>query len=637
MAWLGIAVIALLIVAALILPWVDLVRILSAETRLQRAEAEIRRLIAEVEVLRTVALRNATDRSAAVAGTPPPVVAVPPPIAAEAPKEAIEAPAEPENVPQLPPPAVDTAPARPSFEQQFGVRLPVWIGGVALALAGFFLVKFSIEQGWLTETVRVALGTGFGLSLLWAAGWVRRNDASANAARIGQSLSGAGIAVLYASLFAATTLYELIPAIVGFAAMGAVTLTALVLSVRHGPPVALLGMIGGFLTPALVRSGNPNAATLFLYLYFLFAGTIFLVRRERWWLLGLPLTAGAFAWVLYWLFGGQFAPGDTVWLGLFLLAVSATMAAASKQQFQSERDAAETGLWELFKPVSILNILTLGGALMLMGAASYRSGFDAQDWVFFGLLSAGGIGLAFFAPRLYGAVPWLAMAVNAVMLVSWRSAPAEDFAVTAAAFGVLFAACGFALQFRSIRPLLWAGLFATASLSYFLIAYFRLDGSSLLEGVEHVWGVLAIALSGLSTAATARVLREVPGERPDKQALLAVFAGTATAFLSLGLAVELKRDFLAVAIAGEMFALAWIGTWLEIKALRYFAAALASVFAFLLFPQILLLIQLAAFGLLEVQLPLQKTVPFVDTPRISARSSGGFLRRHRLSLALPQG
>jgi uncharacterized membrane protein len=64
---------------------------------------------------------------------------------------------------------------RVSFEQQFGARLPVWIGGVALALAGFYMVKYSIETGLLSPTVRVVLGLMSSSSLLVIANAMRLN------------------------------------------------------------------------------------------------------------------------------------------------------------------------------------------------------------------------------------------------------------------------------------------------------------------------------------------------------------------------------------------------------------------------------------------------------------------------------
>src|SRR5215510_5245828 len=71
--------------------------------------------------------------------------------------QATEPAPRPYQQPQPIPPAEDTGTVV-DLERQFGARLPVWIGGIALALAGFFLVRYTIEIGLLTETVRVVLG-----------------------------------------------------------------------------------------------------------------------------------------------------------------------------------------------------------------------------------------------------------------------------------------------------------------------------------------------------------------------------------------------------------------------------------------------------------------------------------------------
>ena len=497
--------------AVLVLPWIAIFRVARVERRLQEVEARIARLFTELAALRSTARSEAPEE----APSEEPDWAV---LAASAPPaEEIAAGIETAEVPMLVPPSapVEKPPAapRPTFEQQFGVRLPVWLGGAALALAGFFLVKVSIERGWLSPSVRVILGLAFGAWLLYAADWMRRKDGTPNGFRIAQALSGSGITVLYASLFAATSLYELIPPFMGFAALAALTLAALVLSLRHGPAVALMAMVGGFLTPAFVHSGDPSAPGLFLYLYFMLASVFVLIRQQNWWLLGLPSIAGAFLWVLIWVFAGNFRPGDTVYLGLFLLAISATVVAASRREFEGEQDA---GLAALLKPAYVLNALTLSGALLLMGAVGYQSGFGTADWVFFGLLSAGAAGLAFFDQRLYGTVPWLAMAVNAAMLAGWGEGTAEAFAVTCAAFGALFAVSGYVLQFRSPRPVLWAGLFSAASLGYFLLGYYELHATPLVEGFSAFWSSLALALAAVSTAAVARIIKKMPDDDPLK-------------------------------------------------------------------------------------------------------------------------
>jgi len=107
----------------------------------------------------------------------------------------------------------------------------------------------------------------FGVALLGLGEWLRPR-----AHAISQALSAAGIADLYAVLLAGVRLYALIPPLVGFALMGANTAVAVLLSLRQGPMIALLGLVGGFATPALGASGERHLGGLLAYLFLLDAG-----------------------------------------------------------------------------------------------------------------------------------------------------------------------------------------------------------------------------------------------------------------------------------------------------------------------------------------------------------------------------
>ena len=75
------------------------------------------------------------------------------------------------DLPPRPPP-----PAQPGFEERLGTRWVVWIGGLTLALGGFFMVRYSIEAGLLGPGVRTILGGLFALALLAAGEWTRRKE-----------------------------------------------------------------------------------------------------------------------------------------------------------------------------------------------------------------------------------------------------------------------------------------------------------------------------------------------------------------------------------------------------------------------------------------------------------------------------
>jgi uncharacterized membrane protein len=94
------------------------------------------------------------------------------------------------------------------FEETVGTRWVVWIGGLTLALGGFFMVRYSIEAGLLGPGVRTMLGGLFALALLLAGEWTRRKEslssiAALPIANIPAILTAAGTAVAFATVYAA--------------------------------------------------------------------------------------------------------------------------------------------------------------------------------------------------------------------------------------------------------------------------------------------------------------------------------------------------------------------------------------------------------------------------------------------------
>lgn len=494
------------------------------------------------------------------------------------------------------------------FEQQFGARLPVWIGGIALALAGFFLVKYSLDNNLLSPSVRISIGTIFGFGLLYAANKIRNKQDFSSGIRIAQSLSGAGIAVLYVVSYASVRLYALFPSIVGFIAMAAVTATALVLSLRHGPPIAMLGMAGGFLTPALLSTGSGDVFSLFIYLYFTASGLLIVIRKSNWWWLSIPTILGALLWVIVWLFT-RYTPSDSLCLGLFLAAISATIVSVSGRQYAEDGGGSRLGA---FKLTSILNYIALAGTLMLMGLIAGKAGFGWMEWGLFALLALGSIGLAFFNDRLYGFVPWVSMAVSAVMLGNWDTTDPIVFINVLFLFAIIYTVSSYFLMWRAYWPLAWAGLHAATMLSYYLLAWFKLQTFDLTIPTG-VWGVMALLLAIESTILAFKISKCL-AHNQHRDHILTVFVVAATSFVTIALFIELDREFLSVAIAVQMAALAWINRRVSVNALRPLTTTLSLVFALLLMPQILLMFQLTAYSLVEAKLYLQSTVPIVDWP-----------------------
>jgi len=131
-------------------------------------------LRARLDLMETVA-----SSAAAARPMPPPLPAQEAPIAPSAADqiriETTEEESPPRGQPVAPPPMPDipaAAPASqpgPGFEERIGTRWVVWVGGLTLALGGFFMVRYSIDAGLLGPGVRTLLGGAFALALLASA------------------------------------------------------------------------------------------------------------------------------------------------------------------------------------------------------------------------------------------------------------------------------------------------------------------------------------------------------------------------------------------------------------------------------------------------------------------------------------
>jgi len=215
-----------------------------------------------------------------------------------------EAPA-PQSQPQAEPVASAATPAAPgpSLEERFGTQWAVWVGGLALALGGFFLVRYSIEQGWFGPAMRVALGALLALTLLAAGEWTRRNEihnrlSNLPSAYIPGVLTAAGTAIAYADAYAAYALYGFIGPAIAFLLLGAVALATLAAALLHGPALAGLGLVGAYLTPLIVSTEVPSYWGLYLYLAAVTAAAFALARARLWRWLAITAVLFSLVWVL---------------------------------------------------------------------------------------------------------------------------------------------------------------------------------------------------------------------------------------------------------------------------------------------------------------------------------------------------
>ena len=269
-------------------------------------------------------------------------------------------PAAPPPIPEFaakqetaPPPFGKTVPAI-NWEQFMGVKLFAWIGGLALLLGIVFFVKYSFDRNWITPQLRVALGFLTGIGLLAGGTWLHRKKQYTVGA---QTLCATGVVILYAVTFACRSIYhfQFFGVFPTFLLMVLITTTAFLLAVRlNALVVAVLGMLGGFLTPYLLSTGVDNPLGLFGYIAILDVGLIVVALNRRWFFLTALAALGTAimqaGWADEFFVAGKYFEGNkilialTVLLGFNALYLAAAWAAKRRGQADKWLSGSALGL-----------------------------------------------------------------------------------------------------------------------------------------------------------------------------------------------------------------------------------------------------------------------------------------------------
>lgn len=231
------------------------------------------------------------------------------------PAQASAASAPPPLPSLLPPPTSAASAPRPraDLETRIGGSWLSRIGILSIAFAAAFFLKYAFENEWIGARTRIFTGIAVGLACV-VAGERLRTRGYANYA---QSFSGGGIMILYLAVFAAYNFYNLIAQFPALVWMTAITIAAVLLSLRaNSLPIAALGFIGGYLTPVLLSTGVDRQAALFTYLAILDAGALALAYLKRWRVLSYVAFAASLALVGGWCL--QFYEPRKLWMTLGL-------------------------------------------------------------------------------------------------------------------------------------------------------------------------------------------------------------------------------------------------------------------------------------------------------------------------------
>jgi uncharacterized membrane protein len=571
-----------------------LVIVLRMRSRLLLLEAAVSRLDALIP-------QAATPASPAALRTEPQET-VPPQSAAATPVQASATPPEadmtaPEPAQDLAGPrnaATAAAPAPPreygDFERRFGTQWVVWVGGLALALGGIFLVRYTIEAGLIGPGMRIILGGLLALALVGLGEFTRRREVLAgyarfNTAHIPSVLTAAGTTVAYAVIYAAFALYHFLSPGLAFPLLGAVALATLAAALLHGPALAGLGLVGAFVTPALIGSDQPNYWALYLYLTVVTAAAFLLARVRLWrW---LAITAAVFS--LVWLVLPLGAGGELYPQMVYLLAGFALALALIVSSFLFGPDA-ERGRLDLVSS-GVLACYLLGAVLVVI---ANRHGNPALITLF--VLCAATITAAW---RSEAVTPALGAATLAGILVvgHWSvsdyfvliSSPGGPYSAVppvarleglrahlmfGAGLALMFGAAGYLAQGRSRHPyasMIWAGM---AVLTPLLVLIALNYGVAQFERSIPFAG-LALLLAAAFGFATEKLDRRKVA--PGSAAATAIFAAGTVAALALAFTFALERGWLTVALALMVPGIAFVADKRPLPMLRQLCIVLVGL------------------------------------------------------------
>ena len=394
------------------------------EDAVEELRADVRRLSAEVAQLRrAMAAHGLTARSR--------------PTQADAPRTA---PVRP------PDPAPRSAPLRGvanfiDWELVLGGNWLARVGALALIVGTAFFLKLAFDNDWIGETERVLLGVVGGLALVGAGEYWRQRYAIYS-----QALAGGGIAILYVSVFAAYSFYDLIATYPAIGVLALISVGAAALALRHeSTSLAILGIAGAFLAPFVIGAFDEASAQgagpgYDIVVYVLLVDVLVLAlstfRNWRWFTL-LTLVASlasVAAWLDY--SGPDVDPivSQAFLTGVFLIFVAATTLyhviwRRVPQAFDHSLMVLNAGAYLALTYATLsddfrawMGLFALGLSLfyVLLGAVALRQGRE-QNYLALMALGIAAVMLAVAAPVQLGG-PWFgaAWAVQGVLLI-WLS------------------------------------------------------------------------------------------------------------------------------------------------------------------------------------------------------------------------
>jgi hypothetical protein len=281
-----------------------LVRLNSVEYRMKALQDEVAEIRAALQ-----------EHGGAVPAPSQPLRTTPPPATAREPFPSRPAAPAPTPTPQAPSRAAapsvgprapfPSRPAQPETAAAYGAAPPkpprdwdlagpqvfAWAGGIVTLLGVIFFFILAAGHGWIGPGARVACGAAASAIVFGAGLWLRRRFEETDASL---AAVGAGIAGGYATLAAATALYDMVPNALALVVAAGIAAAAVAVAVAwRAELIAALGLVGAIAAPALLatQGGLTAAGTGFAAIMTVAAAAVGVRMRWQWLLIGAAIAS----------------------------------------------------------------------------------------------------------------------------------------------------------------------------------------------------------------------------------------------------------------------------------------------------------------------------------------------------------
>ncbi len=464
----------------------------SAIEALERRLAEVERELAELRGMRGSPAADAVPHVELVAPAQrghPVTPQTPPPLPMEAfssspepalPSESDIGGAEPALAEQYFPdhPQAEVAPAKSSsqgrdLEATIGLNWTGWVGAIVFVLGVLFFLKFAWDQGWIrpTPTMRIVAAIITGVIISGVGEWLHRRKVNVLPA----TLHGAGLAIVMASFFASYAVFEPNERVLGAtSAFVCVAITALMgvgIALHINSIIcAIIALLGAYLAPFVLNTGEDHSAMLLAYLGALSAVAWALSHLKiRWSPIRALALPGTYLTVAAW-WGdlgrrNSHAALASLWLTIYFFGFFTEMLLTIRKiESTSRRPLVESSIALL----SLLNTAIAFGLMRAIHPARQDDALLGTVALFLALVQAG----AFVATRnrAFGLSAFLQMSALVTLAVPLLL---DRFAITLAWLALAVALAAIASQLNLPAARGWAFLLLLLS----MLRIFVFDGS----------------------------------------------------------------------------------------------------------------------------------------------------------------